>query len=109
MRSYLTVTEAAQLLGISARQVERRIQAGRLPALRVGRCWRVEASAILANAPEMELSPDVGLGELAALLAVPTSLLLSIPALPWRLDGRGFSCPSKAVRRWVADASVGDA
>ena len=43
---WLTTAEAARLLGVSERAVIKRIAHGALPALRQGRRWRVDASAL---------------------------------------------------------------
>jgi excisionase family DNA binding protein len=45
MNQWLSVSEAAALLGMSARTVRRQCAAGQLPARRVGSVWQVEADA----------------------------------------------------------------
>ena len=43
MKTYLTTHKAAVELGISARRVRALIEAGRLPAVRFGNLWVIEA------------------------------------------------------------------
>jgi excisionase family DNA binding protein len=43
---WLSTAEAARVLGVTERAVVKRIDAGRLPALKQGRRWRVDASAL---------------------------------------------------------------
>ncbi|MEN3011170.1 MAG: helix-turn-helix domain-containing protein [Candidatus Bipolaricaulaceae bacterium] len=43
---FLTAQEVAQLLRVSVRTIHRLIHAGELPAVRVGRQWRVPAAAL---------------------------------------------------------------
>jgi excisionase family DNA binding protein len=43
---WLTSAEAARVLGVSERAITKRCALGRLPALRQGRRWRVDASAL---------------------------------------------------------------
>ena len=44
--SFYTVTEVAELLACSRVTVWRSIAGGNLPAVRIGHCWRIPASAI---------------------------------------------------------------
>ena len=44
----MTPAEAGQILGISRQRVNALIAAGRLPAIRVGRSWIIEPSALAA-------------------------------------------------------------
>jgi excisionase family DNA binding protein len=43
---WLSTADAARVLGVTRRAVVKRVTAGTLPALRQGRCWRVDASAL---------------------------------------------------------------
>jgi excisionase family DNA binding protein len=45
---WLTINEVAELLGVHHGTVRRLIAKGRLPAVRVGRLWRVPSSALEA-------------------------------------------------------------
>ena len=47
MSEILTVKEAAALLKTSRQQIRRMIQNGELPALKVGREWRISRNALL--------------------------------------------------------------
>ena len=47
MSEILTVKEAAALLKTSRQQIRRMIQNGELPAVKVGRGWRVSRNALL--------------------------------------------------------------
>ena len=48
MSGVLTVAEAAALLKTSRQQIRKMIQLGELPAVKVGREWRIPASGIVA-------------------------------------------------------------
>ena len=43
---FLTLQEAAELLQVSKRTVERLIRCNELPALKVGRQWRIRSSQL---------------------------------------------------------------
>ena len=47
MSEILTVKEAAALLKTSRQQIRRMIQNGELPAVKVGREWRISRNALL--------------------------------------------------------------
>ncbi|OUN18627.1 MULTISPECIES: helix-turn-helix domain-containing protein [unclassified Flavonifractor] len=47
MSEVLTVKEAAALLKTSRQQIRRMIQNGELPAVKVGREWRISKNALL--------------------------------------------------------------
>ena len=47
MSKILTVKEAAALLKTSRQQIRRMIQNGELPAVKVGREWRISRNALL--------------------------------------------------------------
>ena len=47
MSEILTVKEAAALLKTSRQQIRRMIQNGKLPAVKVGREWRISRNALL--------------------------------------------------------------
>lgn len=47
MNEILTVKEAAALLKTSRQQIRRMIQNGELPAIKVGREWRISKNALL--------------------------------------------------------------
>lgn len=47
MSEILTVKEAAALLKTSRQQISRMIQNGELPAVKVGREWRISRNALL--------------------------------------------------------------
>lgn len=47
MSEILTVKEAAALLKTSRQQIRRMIQNGELPAVKVGREWRISNNALL--------------------------------------------------------------
>ena len=47
MNEVLTVKEAAALLKTSRQQIRRMIQNGELPAVKVGREWRISRNALL--------------------------------------------------------------
>ncbi|WP_297232683.1 helix-turn-helix domain-containing protein [uncultured Flavonifractor sp.] len=47
MNEILTVKEAAALLKTSRQQIRRMIQNGELPAVKVGREWRISKNALL--------------------------------------------------------------
>ena len=47
MSEILTVMEAAALLKTSRQQIRRMIQNGELPAVKVGREWRISRNALL--------------------------------------------------------------
>ena len=47
MSEILTVKEAAALLKTSHQQIRRMIQNGELPAVKVGREWRISRNALL--------------------------------------------------------------
>ena len=46
MTSILTVKEVASLLKTSRQQVRKMIQSGDLPAVKVGRVWRIRADVL---------------------------------------------------------------
>ena len=48
MSGVLTVAEAAKLLKTSRQQIRKMIQLGELPAVKVGREWRIPAAGIAA-------------------------------------------------------------
>jgi excisionase family DNA binding protein len=48
-KEYLSIPEAAIVLGISRIAVFKRVKKGRLPAIRIGRNWAVPASALAAK------------------------------------------------------------
>ena len=56
LSKYLTVPEAAAELGVSRQRVGQIIQAGRLPAERVGRIWLVPLAAVEAVKRSRELA-----------------------------------------------------
>jgi excisionase family DNA binding protein len=45
-RRWATPAEAAETLGVSVRTIRRRANDGSLPAVRVGRSWRVDIAAL---------------------------------------------------------------
>lgn len=45
----LSVTEVAEMLGITRAAVQQRIDAGKLPAVRVGKAWAVPAASVAAG------------------------------------------------------------
>lgn len=47
MNEILTVKEAAALLKTSRQQIRRMIQNGELPAVKIGREWRISKNALL--------------------------------------------------------------
>lgn len=47
MKEMITVREAARILRVHEQTVREAVQAGRLPAVRLGRVYRIPASAIL--------------------------------------------------------------
>ena len=47
MIQMLTVKEAAQLLKTTGQQIRKMIQSGELPAVKVGREWRISRNALL--------------------------------------------------------------
>ncbi|MDA8131945.1 MAG: excisionase family DNA-binding protein [Elusimicrobia bacterium] len=49
-REYYSIPEAAALLGVSRIAVFKRVKAGSMPAIRVGRNWAVPASALAGTA-----------------------------------------------------------
>ena len=55
---FLTVAEVAELMRVSKRTVDRRVHAGELPAVRVGRSYRVPEPAV-ADALQRPIA-DVG-------------------------------------------------
>jgi excisionase family DNA binding protein len=54
---FLTLTEAADRLGLTFNQVRRRVEFGTLPAVKIGRAWRVPVSAL---ADELVAQEEVG-------------------------------------------------
>ncbi len=54
MNTWLSVSEAAQLWGTSARTVRRQCKAGTLPARRVGSVWQVESDAAKSDTSAKE-------------------------------------------------------
>ena len=54
----VTATEAARRLGVDRKTVNRWIHAGRLPAVRVGRTFRVPVSAVEAFAQPVTSEPS---------------------------------------------------
>lgn len=42
----LTVSEAAEILKLDPKTVERQLRAGRLPGAKVGRVWRISRAAL---------------------------------------------------------------
>ncbi|WP_082573966.1 MULTISPECIES: helix-turn-helix domain-containing protein [unclassified Nocardioides] len=61
MSEYLTVQEAADLLRCHRATVRRQIDAGQLPAIRLGRCFRIRRSDVdaLRQIPNKEPSTPV--------------------------------------------------
>lgn len=60
MSAYLSVAEAAALLGVNHKTIRREIESGRLPAVRVGRLIRINAETLdrdLAFATRDPLDP----------------------------------------------------
>ncbi len=51
VREYYSIPEAAALLGVSRIAVFKRVKAGSMPAIRVGRNWAVPASALEKPGP----------------------------------------------------------
>ncbi|HEX3332582.1 MAG TPA: helix-turn-helix domain-containing protein [Gaiellales bacterium] len=47
--AYLSVAEAAELLGVNHKTIRREIESGRLPAVRVGRLIRINAATLDAD------------------------------------------------------------
>lgn len=43
---FLQITDVAETLSISARQVYALIKSGELPAIKVGKAWRIEATEL---------------------------------------------------------------
>lgn len=108
---YLRVAEAADVLQVSERQVQRRIQAGTLPALMIGRVCRVERAALFADAPAPPptLPPTVSLQMLVELFHIPAGALLAHSvALGLRRAGDGWYSTDRAVARFIIDHSTGD-
>jgi excisionase family DNA binding protein len=50
----LSVADAAKRLGVHQRTIRRRIKSGELPAVRVGRCVRIDANLLLPPDPMVE-------------------------------------------------------
>jgi excisionase family DNA binding protein len=50
----LTVDEAAKQVGVHPRTIRRRIAAGELPVMRVGRCVRIDAAVLIPPHPMVE-------------------------------------------------------
>jgi excisionase family DNA binding protein len=50
-RRLLTVAEAAKLVGVHERTIRRRVAAGELPVVRVGRCVRIERDLLVPPDP----------------------------------------------------------
>jgi excisionase family DNA binding protein len=71
----LSVTEAAQELGVSRQAVLQRIESGRLPATRVGSAWAIspDALAALGKAGEDGLRAVERFGQAAAKIARATT------------------------------------
>lgn len=46
---FVNADEAAQILGVSPPAIVRAIRAGRLPALKLDRTWRIPRAALVAN------------------------------------------------------------
>ena len=55
----LTLSEAADILQVSTRTLQRMIRSGKLPALKVGGQWRVRGE-LLRQWVEQKESPDIG-------------------------------------------------
>lgn len=53
-RAYYSVAEVAVLLGVSRAAIRRAIRAGRLPAVRLARLWRIPVSTFEVR-PRREL------------------------------------------------------
>lgn len=49
-REFLSIPEAAAILGISRIAVFKKVKKGRLPAIRIGRNWAIAASALQSAA-----------------------------------------------------------
>ncbi|NTU71519.1 MAG: helix-turn-helix domain-containing protein [Coriobacteriia bacterium] len=76
----MDITSVAQYLGVTERTVYNKVRAGDLPALKVGRLWRVRRSDLegwLSAAPYRSLSPTASGG----LLAGESGFLLERSAL----------------------------
>jgi len=68
-RSYLTIAETADMLGVARQTVRRRVYSGLLPSLWLGpRLIRVEARCIVQDAPPPVQSwpAAIGVGDLAS-------------------------------------------
>lgn len=57
---YLTVAEVAEVMRVSRMTVYRLVQRGDLPAVRVGRSYRVPADALDAYLAAAEVAPEDG-------------------------------------------------
>lgn len=57
---YLTVAEVAEVMRVSRMTVYRFVQRGDLPAVRVGRSYRVPADALDAYLAAAEVAPEDG-------------------------------------------------
>jgi excisionase family DNA binding protein len=71
MKQFLTVAQAAELANVHVDTIRRLIHLGELPAIRVGRQWRIDASAVWAAgipAPAEAMVPAVPVRPLAACL-----------------------------------------
>jgi len=113
--AYLTTQQAAEKLGISRWSVYHRINAGRLPTLRVGRLIRVEARAVDHSAPssvpanQQPLTPR----QVAKHLQLsPRSLERLVERGELVFDQHRPGChrsiSRRALVRWLLDHTVGD-
>lgn len=106
--AWLTAREAAQHLGCSARTVLRRVEEWGLPAVRVGHIVRVEARAVLAEAPGPAdaLRAVVSLPDLARHWRVSEQSLRRLArrgGLPFlRRHPWGWTGTRKALLAWTA-------
>ena len=56
-QEYLSIPQAAALLGLSRIAVFKRVKKGSLPAIRIGRNWAVPAAALAVGEPPGSVSP----------------------------------------------------
>ncbi|MBI4801702.1 MAG: helix-turn-helix domain-containing protein [Elusimicrobia bacterium] len=68
-KTFLSVPEAAKILGITRIAVFKQVKKNRLAAIRIGRNWAIPVSALETRAPEKEAPP-------------PASMAGAVPAPP---------------------------
>jgi excisionase family DNA binding protein len=85
---HVTVTEAAELLGVSEATIKRRCQDGTIPAAKPGKEWKIhrhamptvdsvgELESAVADARFSGVAPALSAGQTAKLLGVSTYLVL---------------------------------